>query len=41
VEEALVTALAVATARAMSPKMEEFEMRLVESARASVVVERI
>ncbi len=40
-EEALGTAVAVATARAMSPKMEEFDPRLAESARASVVIERI
>jgi fructose-1-phosphate kinase PfkB-like protein len=40
-ESALVTALAVATARAMSPRMEEFDVEIMRQAVGNVTVERI
>ena len=41
VEKALATALAVATARAMSANLEEFDPALATGARASIAIERI
>jgi 1-phosphofructokinase len=40
-EEALVTALAVATARAMSRRMAEFDPEIMRSAMGNVVIEKI
>jgi tagatose 6-phosphate kinase len=40
-EHALATALAVATARALSPRMDEFDPRLVTSSLANVVIEKM
>jgi fructose-1-phosphate kinase PfkB-like protein len=40
-ETALVTALAVATARAMSSRMEEFDVEIMRQAVGNVVVEKI
>jgi 1-phosphofructokinase len=41
VDRALATALAVATARAMSPNLEEFDPALVTGARGAIAIERI